>query len=165
MDGDTEPGAGSAQPRGQPAALRAACQREGLTQADLAKKAGISRPYMSSIEQGSAAQLSLRVAWTLCDALRLRAPVDLGLRPVEVEGVELEGVELDDTEVEDRGRAEPGVPPSLEAFAEAEGLGPADIQMLAGITYRGRRPSAPWQWRVIYRVIAASLEANPPSTH
>jgi transcriptional regulator with XRE-family HTH domain len=128
------------------AAIRAARQREGLTQADLAKKAGISRPYMSSIEQGGAAQLSLRVAWALCDALGLRAPVDLGVTPVAVENSD---------------PAEPGVPPSLEAFAEAEGLGPADIQMLAGITYRGRQPTEPWQWRVIHRVIAASLEENP----
>jgi hypothetical protein len=33
--------------------------------------------------------------------------------------------------------------------------------MLAGITYRGRQPTEPWQWRVIHRVIAASLEKNP----
>jgi len=142
------------------AAIRTARRREGLTQAELAGQVGISRQYLSSAEQGEAEQLSLRVAWALCDALGLRAPVDLGLRPVEVDGVELDDAEVDDAELEDRGRAEPGVPPSLEAFAEAEGLGPADIQMLAGITYRGRRPSAPWQWRVIYRVIAASLEGR-----
>ena len=125
------------------AAIRAARQREGLIQAEVAEVVGISRQYLSTIEQGEAEQLSLRVAWALCDALGLRAPVDLGMAPVAVE---------------DKGRAEPGVPPSLEAFAEAEGLGPADVQVLAGITYRGRQPTEPWQWRVIHRVIAASLE-------
>jgi len=125
------------------AALRAARQREGLIQAEVAEAVGISRQYLSTIEQGEAEQLSLRVAWALCDALGLRAPVDLGVAPVEIENSD---------------PAEPGVPPSLEAFAETEGLGPADIQVLAQITYRGRQPTEPWQWRVIHRVIAASLE-------
>jgi len=140
------------------AALRAARQREDLIQAEVASAVGISRQYLSSIEQGEAEQLSLRVAWALCDALGLRAPVDLGMA-LEMDPLGEGSADLEAGDAAEPGVPhQPGVPPLLAAFAEAEGLGPADVQMLAGITHRGRRPAEPWQWRVIYRVIAASLE-------
>jgi len=99
------------------AALRAARQREDLIQAEVASAVGISRQYLSSIEQGEAEQLSLRVAWALCDALGLRAPVDLGMGPLEMDPL---GEGSADLEAGDA--AEPGVPPPAGRPALAGGV-------------------------------------------
>jgi transcriptional regulator with XRE-family HTH domain len=43
-------------------------------------------------------------------------------------------------------------------FAEAVGLGSAEVQMLARIEYRGKRPNSIPEWKAIYAVIKGILE-------
>jgi hypothetical protein len=46
---------------------------------------------------------------------------------------------------------------SLKKFAEEEDLPEADIQMLARIAYRGKRPETVEDWRYIYESIKRTL--------
>ena len=47
-------------------------------------------------------------------------------------------------------------PPSLLQFAKQAGLPEADIEMLAGIEFRGERPRTPERWAFIYEAIRNS---------
>lgn len=111
--------------------VRAARKREDFRQEDLAKKVGISRTYLSQIEQGRATNLSLRLASALSTTLGIDPPAE-------------------DDEAE-------AIPPSLKAFAEEEDLPQADVDMLKGLVYRGERPKEKSQWRILYNLIKTTI--------
>ena len=46
---------------------------------------------------------------------------------------------------------------SLQEFAKAANLGSAEVQMLARIEYRGKKPSTVEEWKAIYSVIKGML--------
>jgi transcriptional regulator with XRE-family HTH domain len=50
-------------------------------------------------------------------------------------------------------------PPELVAFAERENLPDTDIDMLAAINFRGKRPTTDKDWEFLYRAIRASVES------
>lgn len=103
---------------------------EGWSQEDLAKKAGISRPYLSRIERGVAKNLSLQVAEKLVTVLGLTLPAAF------------------------EGKSSwKALPPGLGEFAQEAGLPEADVDMLANIRYRGKQPSTPEEWRLLYNTI------------
>jgi len=114
--------------------VRAARKAQEMKQAELADKVGISRTYLSQIEQGQARNLSLRLAQGLSEKLGIELP----------KGGHVEGIE--DVEI----------PSALKEFAEEEGLPEKDQRMLARIQYRGNKPSNAQQWRVLYSVIKAT---------
>ena len=111
--------------------VRAARKAQEMKQAELADKIGISRTYLSQIEQGRARNLSLRLAQGLSEKLGIELP-----QRGQVQGT-------DDVEI----------PRSLKEFAEEEGIPEKDQRMLARIQYRGKKPSNAQQWRVLYSVI------------
>ena len=102
---------------------------QGKKQEELADKVGISRTYLSQIEQGRARNLSLRVTQTLCKELGLEPPQESPSKPN----------------------------PSLQQFAGQENLPEKDVQMLAGIVYRGKQPESVEQWRLLYNLIKTTL--------
>jgi len=104
--------------------------QEGLSQADLAEKAGISRTYLSEIERGLATNLS----WKVVEGLA----AELGLR------VEQEAHAEDPLE---------NLPPGLAEFAKSRDLPPQDILMLARLKFRGKQPTTPDKWELLYNVI------------
>lgn len=114
--------------------VRAGRKREGLRQEDLAGKVGISRTYLSQIEQGRATNLSLRLANALSK--------ELGIDPPS----------------EDEDTAP--LPTSLKAFAEEEDLPQADVDMLRGLVYRGQRPEKESQWRILYNLIKTTIRES-----
>ena len=105
-------------------------QEEGMSQAMLAEKAGISRNYLSQIERGEAVNLSWLVKKQLADRLG-----------IAIEKAPDEAAMLDN------------LPPGLRAFAEDKGLPEADILMLARLEYRGQKPTTAEQWKVLYNII------------
>lgn len=107
-------------------------EQEGWTQETLAQKVGISRTYLSKIEQGRATNLSLRLAEELNTTLGLEVAVQAD-----------ESVPVD---------------PTLRAFADRHGLPAGDVQMLARLEYRGRRPQNDEQWRFLYNLIKTTLQ-------
>lgn len=109
----------------------------GLNQAEVARQAGVSAPYLSELEGGHGRRPSGEVLLRLADALGVTIAELLGreLRPSDDQGA---------------------VPPSLEEFARDRGLGSADIKMLASIRFRGEPPRTARRWAMIYDAIVAS---------
>lgn len=101
---------------------------------ELADQAGISRSYLAQVEKGDSIPTHGKIV-QLANAL--------GSLPSELYG---EDLQYDN------------IPESLRRFAEQEDLGSADVQTLARIEYRGRRPETPEEWKVIYAVIKGILE-------
>ena len=104
--------------------------QEGLSQADLAERVGISRTYLSEIERGVATNLSWKVVEGLAG--------ELGLR------IEQEPSAEDPLE---------NLPPGLAEFAESKDLPPQDVLMLARLKFRGKQPTTPDRWELLYNVI------------
>jgi len=100
---------------------------------ELARQARISRSYLYQIEIGKSSPTE--------DKLRSIANA-LGVTLSNL----LEGVK------------EMEIPESLKEFAREENLPSADIEMLARLSYRGHQPASVEQWRILYRVIKATLE-------
>lgn len=103
---------------------------------ELAKLATISRSYLYQIEIGKSSPTE--------DKLRSIANA-LGVTLSNL----LEGVKTIE---------EMEIPESLKKFALDENLPSADVQMLAKLNYRGNQPTSAEQWRILYRVIKATLE-------
>ena len=106
-------------------------EKEGWSQEGLAKKVGISRNYLSQIERGVATNLSWQVVNRLAAAL----------------GLETTGEQ----------RNWSNLPPGLADFARKADVPQADIEMLARIRYRGRQPSTPAEWEMLYKAIKIAL--------
>ncbi len=104
-------------------------KQENLSQEELAIQVGISRNYLSQIERGQATNLS----WQLRDKLSSI----LGLKE----------------EIEDAIAETNDLPASLVEFAKSAKLPPDDVQMLARLKYRGKQPTTPDKWELLYNVI------------
>jgi transcriptional regulator with XRE-family HTH domain len=102
---------------------------EGLTQGELARRAGISRAYLVQIESGERKNIAFQIVE------RLRRELSLGEEP------------------------EQNLPAGLATFAEEEGLTTAEIKSLAGLRLRGLQPSTQEEWRVVYRLVCTYLES------
>ena len=102
--------------------------KEGLNQKELAEKIGISRTYLSEIERGEAENISFRVVEKIYEELGIGEETEQDL------------------------------PPSLQEFAEEEDLPPRDINALASLELRGKRPETKQEWRVMYNLIRSYLE-------
>lgn len=110
--------------------VRARRVEEGWSQEHLARKASVSRNYLSQIERGVAQNVSWQVVEHLVTAL--------GLSP---------------SEVLEEPRDWSSLPPGLREFARAADLPPGDVEMLARIQYRGNQPATELQWQLLYDVI------------
>ena len=108
-------------------------EQKGWSLTVLAERAGISRSYLAQIEAGESTPTQAKI---------LQLANALGALPSELLGEEPDLADI---------------PESLREFAEAENLGSADIQMLAQIEYRGKRPSTLEEWKAIYSIIKGML--------
>jgi transcriptional regulator with XRE-family HTH domain len=108
--------------------------QEGLNQGELARKADISRNYLSQIERGEATNLS----WQLVE----RLTTILGLKEERSEDAQLDRASL---------------PAGLAEFARSANLPDDDLRMLARLQYRGRQPTTQKEWGILYNVIKAAI--------
>jgi transcriptional regulator with XRE-family HTH domain len=113
--------------------LRRLREEKGWSLTELSEKAGISRSYLAQIESGESTPTQAKI---------LQLANALGALPSE-----LLGEEPNETAISD----------SLRAFGKSTNLGSAEIQMLARIEYRGKRPNTVEEWRAIYSVIRGML--------
>lgn len=113
--------------------------QQGWSLTELASRAGISRSYLHQIEQGDSTP-------TLDKVQQLATA--LGVLPSDLLG--------------DAGRATTNadIPEQLRKFAEQANLQSGDVDMLARIQYRGKRPETVAEWKAIYSVIRGMLEDN-----
>jgi transcriptional regulator with XRE-family HTH domain len=112
-------------------------QEKGISAAELARRAEISKGYLSEIENGVTPRPSADVLYRIASALETTM-ADL----------------LERRETRPTLR---GVPATLRAFADQDNLPEGDVQMLARIRFRGDQPSAPEDWRFLYESIKRSI--------
>lgn len=117
-------------------------QDKDLNLSQLAERAGVSKGYLSSLENsGDAGQAARRPSAKTLYAIA-RA---LGVTMSDLLGRRLLLEEPD------------GPPPeSLQRFADEHRLPAADLQMLRTIRFRGEPPRTPERWQYIYNAIRTS---------
>lgn len=113
---------------------------KGLSLTELADRAGISKSYLSTIEHGSGSRPGAAVLHKIATALGVTLADVLG-RIVQSTPAER-------------------VPESLQEFAEAQNLPQVDIDMLAGIKFRGDAPRTAARWQFIYNAIVMSAQSE-----
>lgn len=112
-------------------------QEQGLSLTELAQRAGISKGYLWTLESDSG---SSRPSADTLLAISGALGVSLG---------DLLGRSL-------RSMQAPNVNEALREFASEEGLPESDLEMLAGIQFRGEQPTSKDRWRYIYQAIKSS---------
>jgi transcriptional regulator with XRE-family HTH domain len=112
--------------------------KEGLSQADLAEQVGISRTYLSEIERGLATNLSWRVVENLTTELGLSVTPEL-----------------------DAEQRLENLPPGLAEFAASrEDVSEQDTVMLASLKFRGKQPTTPEAWALVYNAIEVATRSS-----
>ena len=111
-------------------------EEKGLTAADLARRASLSKGYLSEIESGRAPRPSAEILYQIA--------VALGTTVADLLGKEVRP-------------ALQAIPASLREFAELANLPQEDVQMLAQIRFRGEQPSTVDDWRYLYESIKRSI--------
>lgn len=114
-------------------------EEANLSLSELAERAGVSKGYLSALENE--------------DAETRRRPSGQSLYKI----AEALGVTIADLLGEHTHLDEPvDVPGSLREFAEQEGLPESDVMMLARIEFRGEQPKTVDAWGFLYRAIKYS---------
>ncbi len=123
--------------------IRSRRQAQKLSLNDLARLSGVSKGYLSQVERSLTSRPSAATVFAVADALGISVDeLFEGIRPTGQANV---GREIE---------------PSLQEFADEANLPPADIEMLAGIRYRGAQPRNKDDWRYLYESIRRSVGAS-----
>jgi transcriptional regulator with XRE-family HTH domain len=110
----------------------------GLSLTELAEKARVSKSYLSTVENGTGSRPGAAVLHRLAEAL--------GVTLADVLGRDVQATSAIN------------VPKSLQEFARQQGLPETDVEMLAGIKFRGETPRDAASWSFIYRAIVMSVQ-------
>lgn len=119
--------------------IRSRREQEQLSLSEVARRARISKAYLSQLEHGESTQPSYDVLARLATALGSTVS-DLTGRPAV-------------WEPNDAGQ----VPSALHSFAQRARLPLADISMLAKIHFRGKQPATADDWAHIYETIKRTI--------
>src|SRR6267143_3013327 len=121
--------------------IRYVRQGKNLSLADLAKKSGVSKTYISDLENGLGGRPNVQYLYRIATALEttIDALIKLSLKPSQIKTI---------PDV-----CKEPLPPGLEEFAKQERLEPQQIDMLAKLNFRGNRPKDPDAWKLIYDTI------------
>lgn len=110
--------------------------RGEMSLSELERKSGISKSYLWSLENAKTpTKPSAETLYKIAIALGVTVS-DLFGRDLQV-------------------RRDNDVPPSLTEFAKQRDLPESDVQMLAGVNFRGEQPTTPERWAFIYEAIRA----------
>ncbi len=110
----------------------------GLSLAELARRADISKGYLHSIESGETQSPSAEVLFKVAHELETTIADLLG-------------------ETEIRSVIDGDIPENLLQLAQEDDLTQADVQMLANIRYRGKQPQSVADWRFIFESIKRTV--------
>lgn len=122
--------------------IRAYREEVGMSLNQLAERSGISKGYLSALEneEHGDRRPSGETLYSIAEALGVTMS-DLMGRRLLTEGTT-------------------DIPPSLKEFAEEAGLPQRDIAMLAAIEFRGERPKTRERWSYIYNAIRTSADLD-----
>jgi transcriptional regulator with XRE-family HTH domain len=118
--------------------LRSIRERQSLSLSEVARRAGISKAYLSQLENSESSHPSYEVIGRLATALATNIS-DLTGQPAVWEPLESEA------------------PASLRTFAQKARLPAVDVSMLAKIHFRGKRPNNADDWAHIYETIKRTI--------
>jgi transcriptional regulator with XRE-family HTH domain len=117
--------------------IRKRRQEEGLSVADLARLASVSKAYISQLENNiNGVRPSANVLFKIASAL---------------------GTSINTLLEKDGSDQLADFPEELQKFALAEQLPEEEIKLLARIEYRGRRPKTVDDWKFLYEAIKRSV--------
>ena len=119
--------------------LRRLREEQGLSLSEVARRAQVSKAYVSQLERGGSKEPSYSIVTRLATALGTTAQHLTG-QPNAWDPTEFQTV-----------------PPSLRSFAERSGLPDVDLTMLAKIHFRGKRPKLPEDWAHLYETIKRTI--------
>lgn len=122
--------------------IRQRRQEKGMSSIELARAADISKGYMSELENGRAPRPSGAVLMKLATAL---------------------GTTIADLLEQDVAIATTNIPDVLLKLQEVENLTNKEVQMLAGIEFRGARPITMDDWKFLLESIKRSLPRSSDS--
>lgn len=113
-------------------------KEQSLSLSEVARRAQVSKAYLSQLEHGESKQPSYEVLARVATALGVSVSTLTGKPAVWEPG-------------------EDSLPSSLRAFAEEANLPEADVTMLSKIHFRGKRPRNPDDWAHIYETIRRTI--------
>ena len=114
---------------------------KGVSVAQLAELAGVSKAYMHQIENGECKRPSAHVLFDIANVLGTSVGYLLGRLP----------------DTPEPGKAR--IPASLREFAESQSeLGEEEIEMLARIRHRGDQPKTAKDWAFLWESIKRSVK-------
>jgi len=122
--------------------IRLRRQEKKISAAELARRASVSKGYLSEIESGATPRPSADVLHRIATALDTTVADLLGKVEIRVASRE--------------------VPEALRLLAERDGLPAQDVTMLAGIRFRGDQPTSLEDWRFLYESIKRSIQPRLP---
>lgn len=116
-------------------------QGKGWKLSDLAEKCGISKAYISDLENGAAGRPNIQYVFAIANAL----------------SVTLDEL-LDDaapkrTDSSKRKRLAEDLPPGLKELQMDMNLSESEVEMLAQVNFRGNRPKDKEGWRFLLEAI------------
>jgi transcriptional regulator with XRE-family HTH domain len=115
-------------------------EEAGVSLSELAERAGVSKGYVSALENEDAEIKKMRPSgqsvYKLAEAL--------GVTVGDLLGEQTHAAELLD------------IPDSLQEFAEQEDLPESDVMMLSRIEFRGAQPKTAKDWSFLYEAIRRS---------
>jgi transcriptional regulator with XRE-family HTH domain len=117
-------------------------EEKGISAAELARQAKVSKGYLSELENGR-----ITTPRTSGDVLYRIATV-LGVTVADLLGREVRPIARH-------------IPADLQEFAVAAGLPDEDVRMLAQIRFRGEQPRTADDWRFLYESIRRSIRGRP----
>jgi transcriptional regulator with XRE-family HTH domain len=115
-------------------------QGRGWSLADLAKESGLSKAYLSDIENGSAGKPNIQYIYSISVAFGLTLN-------------ELLEENTGRTEASRNKRKEHEVPAGLKELQGELNLSGDDVEMLAQINFRGKRPRDKEGWRFLIEAL------------
>jgi len=122
-------------------------QGKDWTLADLAERSGVSKAYISDLENGVAGKPNVQYVYSVARALD--ATIDRLIKGAVSPG-----------DREPKARKDP-LPPGLKELQAEMDLSPDEVEMLAGIHFRGRRPKDKDGWRYLVETLSMLGERGP----
>jgi transcriptional regulator with XRE-family HTH domain len=108
----------------------------------LAEHSGVSKAYISDLENGSGGRPNIQYLYKIAVAL-----------DTTIDGLVSQSVRTPQKKASKRSSQDEPLPPGLGEFAKQEGLSPEEIDMLARLNFRGSRPKDSDAWKLIYDAI------------
>ena len=124
-------------------------QGRGWSLVDLAERTGVSKAYLSDLENGTAGKPNIQYMYAIAVALEVTLDEllqDATARPLRKR---------------DKRSAEVW-PPGLAELQQELNLSDDDVEMLAQVNFRGNRPKDAAGWRFLWDTIKILGQRNPP---